>query len=166
MKIRIFPMAVLVIDLLCGFSVAGAGFASDQDPKHLWHAATPPAQPSDHSSEPKEPWVLREREIALNTELYHILKDAAARPHPRISIELFDGDRYDLDITSTVSRIDDTSIVKGRLLPPAEGDFAFVASRNLLVGTIHVGNRLYKTDHIGNGRLKLVEVDPDKLPPE
>jgi hypothetical protein len=29
-----------------------------------------------------------------------------------------------------------------------------------------VGDRFYKTEHVGNGRLKLLEVDPRKMPPE
>lgn len=165
MAIR-FAMMALIINLFCGFSLAAGEHSTTNDAQRLWHATTPPAQPPDQSPKPKEPWVLRQREIVLNAELFQIFKDAAARPHPGIGIELFDGDRYNLDITSTVSRMDDTSIVKGKILPPAVGDFSFVASGNLLVGTIHVGNRLYKTEHIVNGRLRLIEVDPDKLPPD
>ena len=109
---------------------------------------------------------LREREIALNLQLLQILKDAAARPHPRILVELFDGARYELDVTSTVSRINDTAVIRGTLKPPARGDFTFVASGNLLIGTLQLGNRIYKTEHIANGRLKLLELDPDKMPPD
>ncbi|HJS67292.1 MAG TPA: hypothetical protein VJ760_08205 [Nitrospiraceae bacterium] len=110
--------------------------------------------------------MLRDREIALDLPLLQILKDAGARPHPRIAIKLFDGSSHELDITSTVSRSNDTAVIRGTFKPPSRGDFTFVASGNLLVGTIQLGNRLYKTEHIVNGRLRLLELDPDKMPPD
>lgn len=108
--------------------------------------------------------MLRDREIALDLALLHILKDAGARPLPKITVELFDNANPELDISSTVSRINDTSVVRGTFKPPVQGDFTFVITGNLLIGTIQIGNRIYKTDHIGNGRLRLVELDPDKMP--
>lgn len=114
----------------------------------------------------RKPWVLRAREIVLDLPLLHVLKDAGARPLPRITIELFDNTNPELDVSSTVSRINDTSVIRGTFKPPVEGDFTFMITGNLLIGTIRIGDRLYKTDHIGNGRLRLVELDPDKMPPD
>jgi hypothetical protein len=112
------------------------------------------------------PWILREREIVLDLPLLHVLKDAGARPLPRITIELFDKTDPELDVTSTVSRINDTAVIRGTFKPPSEGDFTFVVTGNLLIGTIQMGDRVYKTEHIANGRLRLVEVDPDKMAPD
>jgi len=134
-------------------------------PKSLWQTVlTPPA--ADQPPTPRRPWVLRDREIALDLPLLQVLKDAGARPHPRITVELFDGANHELDITSTVSRINDTAIIRGTFKPPSRGDFTFVVNANLLVGTMQLGDRLYKTEHIANGRLRLLEVDPEKLPPD
>ena len=134
-------------------------------PKSLWQTVlTPP--PTDQPPTPKRPWVLRDREIALDLPLFQILKDAGARPHPRITVELFDGTNPELDITSTVSRINDTAVIRGIFKSPSRGGFTFVASGNLLVGTMQLSNRLYKTEHIANGRLRLLEIDPEKLPPD
>lgn len=134
-------------------------------PKSLWQTVlTPPA--ADQPATPRRPWVLRDREIALDLPLLQVLKDAGARPHPRITVELFDGVRHELDITSTVSRINDTAIIRGTFKPPSRGDFTFVVNANLLVGTMQLGDRLYKTEHIANGRLRLLEIDPEKLPPD
>ena len=134
-------------------------------PKTLWQTVlTPPA--ADQPLAPRRPWVLRDREIALDLPLLQVLKDAGARPHPRITIELFDGVNPELDITSTISRSNDTAVIRGMFKPPSKGDFTFVASGSLLVGTIQLGNRLYKTEHIANGRLRLLEIDPEKLPPD
>ena len=161
----------LLLPVACLISVLGinscalAKAADSPDPMLLWQGAAPPPAP-DPSAGQRKPWILREREIALNLQLLQILKDAAARPHPRILVELFDGARYELDVTSTVSRINDTAVIRGTLKPPARGDFTFVASGNLLIGTLQLGNRIYKTEHIANGRLKLLELDPDKMPPD
>lgn len=132
-------------------------------PKSLWHTVlTPP--PTNQLPLPKKPWMLRDREIALDLPLLQMLKNAEARPLPRITVELFDNANPELDVSSTVSRINDTSVVRGTFKPPVQGDFTFVITGNLLIGTVQIGNRLYKTDHIGNGRLRLVELDPDKMP--
>ena len=134
-------------------------------PMSLWqtvHSSPNASQPPV----PPRPWVLREREIVIDLQLLHTLKDAAARPHPRITVEVFDGASHELDITSTVSRINDTAVIRGTFKPPSQGDFTFVVSGNLLIGTMQLGHRLYKTEHIGNGRLQLLELDPDKMPPD
>jgi hypothetical protein len=134
-------------------------------PKSLWQTVlTPPA--ADQPPTPRRPWVLRNREIALDLPLLQVLKDAGARPHPRITIELFDGANPELDITSTISRSNDSAVIRGSFKPPSQGDFTFVASGSLLVGTIQLGDRLYKTEHIANGRLRLLEIDSEKLPPD
>ena len=134
-------------------------------PKSLWQTVlTPPA--AEQPPTPRRPWVLRDREIALDLPLLQVLKDAGARPHPRITIELFDGANPELDITSTVSRSNNSAVIRGTFKPPSRGDFTFVASGNLLVGTIQLGDRLYKTEHIANGRLRLLEIDSEKLPPD
>lgn len=139
--------------------------AEPSEPTSLWQAAPPQSIP-DQPPAQRKPWVLREREIAVDLQLLQVLKDAAARPHPRVVVELFDGARHELDITSTVSRINDTAVIRGTFKPPSRGDFTFVASGNLLVGSMQLGDRLYKTEHISNGRLRLLEVDPAKLPPD
>lgn len=134
-------------------------------PKSLWQTVlTPPA--ADQPAAPRRPWVLRDREIALDLPLLQVLKDAGARPHPRITVELFDGANHELDITSTISRSNDSATIRGTFKPPSRGDFTFVVNANLLVGTMQLGDRLYKTEHIANGRLRLLEIDPEKLPPD
>jgi len=131
----------------------------------LWQTVlTPPA--ADQPPTPRRPWVLSDREIALDLPLLQVLKDAGARPHPRIAIEFFDSASHELDIVSTVSRSNDSAIIRGTFKPPSQGDFTFVASGNLLVGTMQLGDRLYKTEHIANGRMRLLEIDPGKLPPD
>ena len=133
--------------------------------KSLWQTVLPPPA-ADQPATMRKPWVLRDREITLDLPLLQVMKDAGARPHPRIAIELFDGARPELDITSTVSRSNDSAVLRGTFKPPSKGNFTFVVNGNVLVGTMQLGNRLYKTEHIANGRLQLLEIDPDKLPPD
>lgn len=159
---------LLLIVVLGGMVLNGVmsrigGAEEPSAPKSLWQTMpTPP--PTDKPPIPKKPWVLRDREVALDLPLLQRLKDAGARPLPRITVELFDKANPELEVSSTVSRINDTSVIRGTFKPPVQGDFTFVITGNLLIGTIQIGDRIYKTDHIGNGRLRLVELDPDKMP--
>ena len=162
----IHPFGYLL--LMMAMLSAGVGTLTWADerpaPKSLWQTVLTP--PTTDQPTPRRPWVLRDREIALDLPLLQILKDAGARPHSRITIELFDGTSQELDISSTISRSNDTAVIRGTFKPPSKGDFTFVVNGSLLVGTMQVGDRLYKTEHITNGRLRLLEIDPDKLPPD
>ncbi len=156
---------VLLAALLGGFCGQIVWADERPTPKSLWQTVlTPPT--ADQPPMPRRPWVLRDREIGLDLSLLHVLKDAGARPHPRITIDLFDRTNHELDVMSTVSRINDTAVVRGTFKSPSKGDFTFVVTGNLLIGTIQMGDRLYKTEHIANGRLRLLEIDPEKLPPD
>jgi len=158
--------SVLLAALLSGVFGQIAWADERPTPKSLWQTVLPPPATADQPATMRKPWVLRDREIALDLPLLQVLKDAGARPHPRITIELFDGANHELDITSTVSRSNDSAVIRGKLTPPSKGDFTFVVNGNLLVGTMQVGDRLYKAEHIANGRLRLLEIDPEKLPPD
>ncbi len=154
---------ILLAAVLGGLFVQIAWADDRPPPKSLWQTVrTLPS--TGQPSIPSRPWVLREREIALDLPLLHVLKDAGARPLPRITVELFDKPNPELDVTSTVSRINDTAVIRGTFKPPSVGDFIFVVAGNVLTGTIQMGDRLYKTEHIANGRLQLVEIDPGKMP--
>jgi hypothetical protein len=157
--------SMLLVVMLGGVFGQIAWAGERPTPKSFWQTVlTPPA--ADQPATPRRPWVLRDREIALDLPLLHVVKDAGARPHPRISVELFDGATHELDITSTVSRSNDSATIRGTFKPPSTGDFIFVVNGTLLVGTMQLGDRLYKTEHIANGRLRLLEIDPGKLPPD
>ena len=158
-RLRYVLLAIVLGSLVCPMAWAG----EPPGPKSLWHAALT-SSPAGQPPLPRKPWMIRDREIVLDLPLLQVLKDAAARPLPRITLELFDNTHPELDVNSTVSRINDTAVVRGAFKPPTKGDFTFVITGNLLIGTIQIGDRLYKTDHIGNGRLRLVELDPDKMP--
>jgi hypothetical protein len=134
-------------------------------PKSLWQTVLS-SPTADQPPTPRRPWVLRDREIVLDLPLLQILKDAGARPHPRITVELFDRANHELDITSTISRSNDSATIRGTFKPPSRGDFTFVVNGSILVGTMQLGDRLYKTEHIANGRLQLLEIDPEKMPPD
>lgn len=154
----------LLLTLLVGSMIGQMAWAGEPpEPKSLWHTILNPP-PITQPQTPKKPWMLRDREIELDLSLLKVLKDAGARPLPRITVELFDNTNPELDVSSTVSRINDTAVIRGTFKPPVQGDFTFVITGNLLVGTIQIGPRIYKTDHIGNGRLRLTELDPDKMP--
>lgn len=150
---------------LCMASVLAA-VAEEAGSLQLWHDVPPQAVTDQPSFPAKKPWVIREREIAFDPQLLAILKNAAARPHPEISFELFDGRAYQVDVTSTVSRMSDLSTVRGTFKNTSRSTWSLLISGNVLNGTIQVGERLYKVEHVFNGRHRLLEVDPAKMPPD
>jgi len=129
-------------------------------PSTVWQSAP------DHTPAPQNPWVLRDRAIALSPQSLQTLKDAAARPHPPVFIELFDRTRYELDITSTISRSNDSAVIRGLLKHTAHGDFTFFINGSVMAGTIHIGDHLFKVEHVSNGHHRLMELNPAKLPPD
>jgi len=129
-------------------------------PSSVWQSVP------DHAPAPRKPWVLRDRAIALSPQSLQTLKDAAARPHPPVSIELFDGTRYELDISSTVSRINDSAVIRGLLKNTPHGDFTFFINGSVMAATIHVGDRLFTIEHVSNGHHRLLELNPATLPPD
>ncbi len=115
---------------------------------------------------PRKPWIMHDRAIALSLPSLQTLKDAAARPHPPLFIELFNGLRYELVIDSTISRSNDSAVVRGTLKQSDHGDFIFHINGTVMAATIHVGHRLFKVEHLANGRHRLLELNPAKLPPD
>ncbi len=159
-------LSCLVVAVVLGGSFAQMACADEHpDARSLWQTILAPPVP-DLPPTLQKPWILRDREIVLDLPLLRVLKDAGARPLPRITVELFDKPNPELDVTSTVSRINDTAVIRGTFKLPSQGNFTFIVIGNLLIGTIQMGDRLYKTEHVANGRLRLIEVDPDKMPPE
>jgi len=129
-------------------------------PSSVWQSVP------DQAPAPRKPWVLRDRAITLNPQSLHTLQDAAARPHPPVAIELFDGTRYELDIISTISRINDSAVIRGLLKSTPHGDFTFFINGSVMAATIHVGERLFTIEHVSNGHHRLLELNPATVPPD
>lgn len=127
----------------------------------LWQAIPPPSI-TGQPPLPKKPWILSEQDIAFDETLLRTLKDAAARPHPPVAVELFDAGRYELDIISTLTRSNDTSFIRGQLKPSGQGDFSLVINGTMVTGTFQPGRRIFKIEPLGNGRHRVIEIDPEQ----
>src|SRR5215469_1811831 len=99
-QIRLFIVLALVESLCAGLLWS----REPVTPPLLWRDMPSDAL-TDQPFPPRKPWVIRERAIAFDPQLLAILKDAAARPHPPITIELFDSVQYQLEVTSTLSTV-------------------------------------------------------------
>lgn len=150
------------LGLLPGDRVLGA----EPSPAPLLWRAVPTVNPSDQASLQKKAAILRERDIAFDELLVKTLKDAAARPLPPIAVELFDAGRYELDVISTLARNNDTSFVRGQLKPQDSGEFSLVLNGATVTGTVQLGQRVFKIEPLGNGRHRLIEIDPEQSPQE
>ena len=134
-------------------------------PMNLWRTVPAPVLPQQFPST-KKPWIVRDQYIAFDAQVLQMLKDAGARPAPPIVVDLFDRIHAEIEIASTVSRINDSAVIRGTLKAPAKGDMTLAINGNVVVGTFQVGTRLFKVEHVVNGHQRLIEVDPQKLPPD
>lgn len=152
-----------LIPTICFLLALGSGAYGGEPARTvpLWRAVPAPASP-DQPALPKKPWLLREQEIAIDGTLVQILKDATARPLPPIAIDLFDTGRYELDVISTLARNNDTSFVRGQLKLLDSGEFSLVLNGATVTGTLHLGRRVFKIESPGNGRHRLIEIDPEQ----
>ncbi len=147
----------------CLFLLLGNGsFGAEPSLAPLLWRTVPAVNPSDQPLPPKKPSILREREIVFDELLVKTLKDAAARPLQPIAVELFDAGRYELDVVSTLARINDTSFIRGQLKPPDSGEFSLVLNGATVTGTVQLGRRVFKIESLGNGRHRLIEIDPEQ----
>lgn len=160
-RIGLFIVCGLVECLCAGLLIAGESPA----PTPLWRDMPSDAQ-ADQPVPPRKPWVIRERAIALDPQLLSILKDAGARPHPPMTVEFFDAVQYQLEVTSTLSKFNDSAVVRGFLKGPTRGDVTLFINGTVVAGTIQLGERLFKVEHVSNGRHRLLELDPAKVPPD
>ena len=158
---QVLMLAVFLLPILVDSSFGGEPPSAPL----LWRTA-PPVNPSDQPLPQKKPTILREREIVFDELLVKVLKDAAARPHPPVAVELFDAGRYELDIVSTLARSNDTSFVRGQFKPPGQGDFSLVINGASVTGTFQSSQRVFKIESLGNGRHRVIEIDPEQEPKE
>ena len=156
--------AAAALGCVLGLAILPAQGAED-DRALLWREVSPPSV-QDQPLPPKKPWMIRDREIVFDLQLLAVLKNASARPHPSILIELFQDRPYELDVVSTVSRLSDLSTVKGTLKNAPRATWSMIINGNMVNGTFQVADRLYKVEHVQNGRHRLAEVDPAKMPPD
>jgi len=154
---QVLMIAVCLLPILVDSSFGGEPPSAPL----LWRTA-PPVNPSGQPLPPKKPSILREREILFDELLVKTLKDAAARPLSPIAVELFDAGRYELDVISTLARINDTSFIRGQLKPQDSGEFSLVLNGATVTGTIHLRQRVFKIEPLGNGRHRLIEIDPEQ----
>jgi hypothetical protein len=146
---------------LAALLLVSAAFGAEPSPAPLLWRTVPAVSPPTQSLPPRKPSILRERDIAFDELLVKTLKDAAARPLPPIAVELFDAGRYELDVISTLARNNDTSFIRGQLKPQDSGEFSLVLNGATVTGTLQLGRRVFKIEPLGNGRHRLIEIDPE-----
>jgi len=155
-------IALGLVECIC----AGLLVAGEPAPPTLLWRDVPPEALAEQALPPRKSWAIRERPIAFDPQLLAILKDAGARPHPPVTIELFDAIQYQLEVTSTLSKFNDSAVIRALLKGPTRGDVTLFINGTVVAATIQLGDRLFKIEHVSNGRHRLLELDPAKVPPE
>src|SRR5690242_1206907 len=146
---------ILLAAVLGGLFIQIAWADERPGPRRLWQtvmALPPTGQPSM----PRKSWALREREIVLDLPLLRVLKDAGARPLPRITVAPFDPPDPELAAISAVYRISAAAVVRRAFKLLSVGAFPFIVRGSLLPENIHMGNGFYNIEHTSTGRVQLV----------
>lgn len=133
--------------------------------QHLWKfvpaSSTPDLPTSLHA-----PWIIREQKIRLHQPTIEKLRDPGQSIPSGIRLDLTDDTSRELVIDSKTPGALTTTVIQGHLQTVRHSDVTFVIKDNTVAGTIHMDRRVFRIQSIGNGEHLLVEIDPEKLPPD
>jgi hypothetical protein len=148
--------------LLACFCACGTDpVASDFYP--LWEPLSRSTQPEGRAM---EHWALDQQPISFREPVLFMLNDTT-RPLPMsFSMALSDKHKRDVDIISRKTGPSLSTVVEGKVRGTPPGDILLAIKGEAVAGTVRIGKRTWKIEYTGNGRHRLVEVDPEKLPPD
>lgn len=142
------------------------GMASSPPPEmRLWEPAGESRAP-DQTNAAKQPWLIREQPIRFSPATLKSLRTITTPLPPRILLELSDGTNYEILIESRAPGPLATIVLRGRLRTAGQSDFTLVVKEAVVAGTIHVEKRIFRIQSTGHAEHLLVEIDPEKLPPD
>jgi hypothetical protein len=131
----------------------------------LWEALSPPTQPGDAKTK-KEPWVISEQVIQISPTILSILSDPARSIPVRFVIDLSARPELEVEITSRNKGALNSTIVQGRVDGTPPGDLLLAVKGDTVAGTVRIGTQLWKIERLGDGRHRLIEINPEKFPPD
>lgn len=142
------------------------GMASSPPPEvHLWDPVGESRAP-DHIRAAGQPWLIREQPIRFHHATLESLRALTTPLPPRIVVDLIDGASHEIIIESRTSGPLATVVLQGRLRTAERSHLTLVIKETVVAGTIRLDKRVLKVQAVGNGDHLLVEIDPEKLPPD
>jgi hypothetical protein len=131
----------------------------------LWELVDSPTYP-DRARAAQQPWFIREQKIRFHPQPLQSLRDLSAPPTSTVAVDLIGAITHELVIHSRTAGALSSTVVQGRLQQGLQGDATLVIKDTVVAGTMHVDKQTFKIEYVGNGEHLLVEIDPEKLPPD
>ena len=133
--------------------------------QHLWEFV--PASPTpDRPATRHAPWIIREQKIRLHQPTLETLRNPGQSIPSGIRLDLTDDTSREMIIDSKTPGALTTTVIQGHLGTAPHSDVTFVIKDSTVAGTIRMDRRVFRIQSIGNGEHLLVEIDPEKLPPD
>ena len=147
--------------LLCNFGMA----PRPSSEKHLWELVSTPSF-SDQRQTTRQPWIIREQKIRLHQTILDALRDPKLPVLSEIVLDLTSDTSHEMVIDSKTPGALSTMVIQGHVQNAAHSDVTLVIKDRSIAGTIRMGTRVFRIQPIGDGEHLLVELDPEKLPPD
>lgn len=134
-------------------------------PLPLWELIDAPTYP-DRARAAQQPWFTREQKIRFHPASLQALRDIGTPLTAKVVVELIGNGTHELSIQSRTAGALNSTVVIARVQHVPEGDLTLVIKDTVVAGTMHLGKRVLKIEYVGDGDHHLVELDPEKLPPD
>ena len=157
-RLLLFGLTTL---LLCTLGIA----PRPSSEKHLWELLSAPSSP-DQPQITRQPWVIQKQKIRLHQTILDRLRDPELPVPSGIILDLASDTSHELVIDSRIPGALSTTVIQGHAQNVVHSDFTLVIKDRSIAGTIRMDTRVFRIQSIGNGEHLLVELDPEKLPPD
>ncbi len=147
--------------LLCALGMA----PRPSSEKHLWELPSAPPSP-DQPQISRQPWVIREQKIRLHQTVLDRLRDPELAAPSGVILDLTSDTRHEMVVDSKTPGALSTTVIQGHAQNVAHSDITLVIKGRSIAGTIRIDTRVFSIQSIGDGEHFLVELDPEKLPPD
>ncbi len=133
--------------------------------KHLWELVSASSSP-DQRQTTRQPWIIREQKIRLQQTILDALRDPELPVPSGIILDVTGDGGHEMVVDSKTPGALSTTIIQGHVQRVAHSDITLVIKDRSIAGTIRMDTRIFRIQSIGDGEHLLVELDPEKLPPD
>lgn len=165
MHIRITGRRLLLFGLttllLCALGMAPRPSSG----KHLWEFVSASSSP-DQPQTARQPWVIREQKIRLHQTILDRLRNPELPVPSGVILDLAGDTSHEMVIDSRTPGTLSTTVIQGHTQNVAHSDITLVIKDRSIAGTIRMDTRVFRIQSTGDGEHLLVELDPEKLPPD
>jgi hypothetical protein len=157
-RLLLFGLTTL---LLCTLGIA----PRPSSEKHLWELLSEPSSP-DQPQITRQPWIIQKQKIRLHQTILDALRDPEHPVPSGIILDVTGDTSYEMVVDSKTPGALSTTVIQGHAQKVAHSNITLVIKDRSIAGTIRMDTRVFRIQSIGDGEHLLVELDPEKLPPD